>query len=152
MSDSWDPMDCSPPGSSVHGISQARVLEWFAISDSGIKLESLVSPALAGRFFTTVPTGKRITPLCKNWDVIDFYHYIKFQNIILSFIIIWCLYILQIDHHSKLLKLHPSPHIVTILRMCVCEMRTFKIYSFSKFQLYNTLCLNYTSYSFLGPL
>ena len=24
----WDPMDCSPPGSSVHGISQARVLEW----------------------------------------------------------------------------------------------------------------------------
>ena len=24
----WDPMDCSPPGSSVHGISQARILEW----------------------------------------------------------------------------------------------------------------------------
>ena len=27
-----DPMDCSPPGSSVHGIFQARVLEWVAIS------------------------------------------------------------------------------------------------------------------------
>ena len=27
-----DPRDCSPPGSSVHGISQARVLEWVAIS------------------------------------------------------------------------------------------------------------------------
>ena len=27
-------MDCSLPGSSVHGISQARVLEWFAISFS----------------------------------------------------------------------------------------------------------------------
>ena len=27
-----DPMDCSPPGSSVHGVSQARVLEWVAIS------------------------------------------------------------------------------------------------------------------------
>ena len=26
----WDPMDCSPPGSSVHGILQARVLEWVA--------------------------------------------------------------------------------------------------------------------------
>ena len=26
-----DPMDCSPPGSSVHGILQARVLEWIAI-------------------------------------------------------------------------------------------------------------------------
>ena len=29
-----DPMDCSLPGSSVHGISQARILEWFAISYS----------------------------------------------------------------------------------------------------------------------
>ena len=27
-----NPMDCSPPGSSVHGISQARVLEWVALS------------------------------------------------------------------------------------------------------------------------
>ena len=30
-----DPMDCSPPGSSVHGIFQARVLEWGAIALSG---------------------------------------------------------------------------------------------------------------------
>ena len=29
-----DPMDCSPPDSSVHGISQARVLEWVAIAFS----------------------------------------------------------------------------------------------------------------------
>ena len=29
-----DPMDCSPPGSSVHGILQARILEWVAISYS----------------------------------------------------------------------------------------------------------------------
>ena len=29
-----DPMDCSPPGSSVHGIFQARVLEWDAIAFS----------------------------------------------------------------------------------------------------------------------
>ena len=27
----WDPMDCGPPGSSVHGIFQARILEWVAI-------------------------------------------------------------------------------------------------------------------------
>ena len=27
-----DPVDCSPPGSSVHGILQARILEWVAIS------------------------------------------------------------------------------------------------------------------------
>ena len=37
-----DPMDCSPPGSSVHGIFQARVLEWGAIAFS--KFIPLVSP------------------------------------------------------------------------------------------------------------
>ena len=30
----FDPMDCSLPGSSVHGIFQARILEWLAISSS----------------------------------------------------------------------------------------------------------------------
>ena len=30
-----DPMDCSPPGSSVHGIFQARILEWVALPFSG---------------------------------------------------------------------------------------------------------------------
>ena len=33
-----DPMDCSLPGSSVHGIFQARVLEWGAIAVSGISV------------------------------------------------------------------------------------------------------------------
>ena len=55
-------MDCSPPGSSVHGIFQARILEWVAIPSSRgssqpmAELESLVSPALAGGFFTTSAT------------------------------------------------------------------------------------------------
>ena len=30
----WDPMDCSLPGSSIHGLFQARVLEWGAIAFS----------------------------------------------------------------------------------------------------------------------
>ena len=33
-----DPIDCSPPGSSVHGIFQARILEWVTISYSRIEL------------------------------------------------------------------------------------------------------------------
>ena len=51
-----DPMDCSPPGSSVQGIFQARILEWVPflspedLSDPGIIPTSLV---LAGRFFIT---------------------------------------------------------------------------------------------------
>ena len=54
-------MDCSPPGSPVHGILQARTLEWLPflppgdLPDPGIET---VSHALAGRFFTTEPPGK----------------------------------------------------------------------------------------------
>ena len=50
----FDPMICSPPTSSVHGISQARILEWH-IPDPGIEP---LSPGLAGGFFTTDPPGK----------------------------------------------------------------------------------------------
>ena len=56
-----NPMDCSPPGSSVHGISQARILEWVAISfsreSSQPRNQTHVS-CLADRFFTTEPPGK----------------------------------------------------------------------------------------------
>ena len=42
-----DPMDCSPPGSSVHGIFQARVLEWGAIAFSNIfSLNNVYSESL----------------------------------------------------------------------------------------------------------
>ena len=37
-----DPMDCSLPGSSVHGIFQARVLEWVAIAFSMTNLDSIL--------------------------------------------------------------------------------------------------------------
>ena len=37
-----DPMDCSPPGSSVHGILQARVLEWGAIAFSMTDLDRIL--------------------------------------------------------------------------------------------------------------
>ena len=59
-----NPMDCSPPGSSIHGIYQASILEWVAICSSqgssqpGIEPMSLASPALAGRFFATMPPGE----------------------------------------------------------------------------------------------
>ena len=59
-----DPVDRSPPGASVHGILQARTLEWVAMpscsvsSDPGIKLVSPATPALAGKFFTAEPLGR----------------------------------------------------------------------------------------------
>ena len=57
-----DPVDCRPPGSSVHGISQARILEWVAISISrdlsnpGIEPGS---PALQADTLTSEPPGKQ---------------------------------------------------------------------------------------------
>ena len=50
-----DPVDCSPPGSSVHGVLQARILEWVAIpfsrGSSQPRDQTLVS-CTADRFFT----------------------------------------------------------------------------------------------------
>ena len=58
-----DLMGCSPPGSSVHGILQARVLEWVAISFSGdlpypgFEPES---PTLQADSLPSEPPGKRV--------------------------------------------------------------------------------------------
>ena len=56
-----DPLDCSPCGSSVHGIFLARILELAAISfsrGSSWPKDWIWSPALVGSFFTTEPPGK----------------------------------------------------------------------------------------------
>ena len=60
----WNPLDCSPPGSSAHGISQARIVEWVATASSrGSSWPrdwthiSWISYT-AGEFFTAEPSGK----------------------------------------------------------------------------------------------
>ena len=64
LSDSCDPVDCSPPGSSVRGILQARMLEWVArpssrdLSDPGIELSC---PALQAGSLLIEPPGKPVT-------------------------------------------------------------------------------------------
>ena len=61
-----DPMDYSPPGSSVHGILQARILEWVPFPSPGdlpypaIEHRSLMSPTFAGGFFTISTTWGQI--------------------------------------------------------------------------------------------
>ena len=64
VSDSLTPYGMSRPGSSVHGISQARILEWVAISSSRgsswPKDRTCISgiSCIASEFFTTEPPGK----------------------------------------------------------------------------------------------
>ena len=50
----WDPMDCSPPSSSVHGILQARILEWVVIpvSRSSWPRDQTWISCIGGRVFT----------------------------------------------------------------------------------------------------
>ena len=55
--------DCSPPGSFLHGLVQARMLEWFAISFSRDLPRQWIepgSPGLAGRSFTTEQHGSLV--------------------------------------------------------------------------------------------
>ena len=56
-----DRVDCSRPDFSGQGMVPARILEWVAISSSrrcSNPMTELMSPALAGGFFTTEPPGK----------------------------------------------------------------------------------------------
>ena len=73
VSDSLWPLDCSPPGSSVRGILQARILEWVAISfsrgSSRPRDQTLVS-CIAGRSLPSEPPGKttfRKVPTKPRW-------------------------------------------------------------------------------------
>ena len=69
-----NPMDCSLPGFFVHGISQARILEWLPfpsagnLPDPGIKLEFPLTLALPGKILTTKPPGNTLQhfrlPIC----------------------------------------------------------------------------------------
>ena len=59
-----DPMNCSPPGSSIHGVLQARILEWVAmpsdLPNPGIKP---VSPAVPTLQADSLPLSHRESPL-----------------------------------------------------------------------------------------
>ena len=71
-----DPMDCSPPGSSVHGISQIRILEWLAIPfsrGSSWPRDWTQVSCIAGRFFTIWTTREVLTVV----RILQIYKYLK---------------------------------------------------------------------------
>ena len=74
-----NPMDCSPPGSTVHEIVQARILEWFAISfsrgSSQPRVWTLVS-CTAGRFFTDWATREA----CRNYNKLLKIYFTNLKN------------------------------------------------------------------------
>ena len=57
-----DPMDCSLPGSSIHGIFQARVLEWVAIAFSNVQFSSVQFSSVAQSCLTVCDPMNPSTP------------------------------------------------------------------------------------------
>ena len=73
-----DPMDCSPPGSSVHGILQARILKWVAflfLRGSSQSRDRTWVSCIAGRFFTTESPGLKcfINAVSSTWKTLSFW-------------------------------------------------------------------------------
>ena len=81
-----DLMDCSPPGSSVHGILQARAPEWAAMPSSRGSswprkwTQISCNSCIAGRFFATQPPRKPIFPkdmeVMMGWELGPFLQFI----------------------------------------------------------------------------
>ena len=69
-----DPMDCSPPGSSIHGIFQARILQWGAIAFSPLR-DRLPELTLSGQMASVRANGK--------WILYDF-----LKNVFILFLLI----------------------------------------------------------------
>ena len=85
----YDPMDCSPPGSSVHGILQARILEWVAMPFSRGIFPAQGSNQVShttGRFFTVWATReahKRSKNLTSNKLILQFETWIVGQYLLM---------------------------------------------------------------------
>ena len=97
-----DPRDSSPPGSSVHGIFQARVLEWVAIAFSNIYPRQSVitkdtcTPIFISALFTIARTWKQPRcPLTEEWIKKQWYIYtmeysVQFSSVAQSWILCNC--------------------------------------------------------------
>ena len=91
-------MDCSPPGFSVHRISQARILEWVSIyssrGSSQPRDQTRISCVSGDGFFTTEPPGKSIYVYIQVCVYVYIYTY---ACIIINFTYV---YIQMLGHHA----------------------------------------------------
>ena len=87
MSDSLWPMNCCPPGSSVHGMLQAIILEWVATFSSrgssqprNLTYFSCIC-CIADEFFTAEPRGSSSenNTFFKNGSIVDLLHCVSFR-------------------------------------------------------------------------
>ena len=70
-----DPLSCSPPGSSVHGIFQTRILEWAAFPPSGDCPNPGIKPQSPALQADSLLLSHQGSPTCNIWSSIMNFHY-----------------------------------------------------------------------------
>ena len=138
-------MDCSPPGSSVHGTLQARILEWLPCPPPGSSQprdRTFVS-CIAGRFFTTESPGKPLKACCIHviLYVGKSLYYISFSRYLCSEICI-LRYIFIVNYFPFISPLYYSLDLILLLFLflIMSVWYAFFIYLFFNFILF----LNFT--------
>ena len=102
MSNSWQPVDCSPPSSSVHGILQARILEWVAISfsrGSSQPRDRTQASHIAGRCFNLCTTREAL----KYKNTVSQKTYYRDTELLYNIVVVFAIY-----WHESALGVHVS--------------------------------------------
>ena len=110
-----DPKDCSPPGSSVHRILQARILEWVAIPfsrGSSWPRDRTHFSCIGGRFYTFWATREAHSP---GWLVLFFY-----LQPLTSWAPTVCYTPLTVPHFINILGLSSPPDLSEAPQLCTC--------------------------------
>ena len=115
-------MDCSLPGSSVHGIIQARILEWIAVpssSGSSPPRDQTCTSCIAGTFFTPEPPGK---PLEHSMSLYSLRHFCQIYPYVFHFLNVMkmILKIVSVSIYSLLVNKYTSLKISTL---CSANLR-----------------------------
>ena len=102
MSDSCDLMGCSPPGSSVHGIFQSRILKWVAISlprgSSRPRSPTWVF-CTADRFFTDWANREAHTQLLPIYIwILNFFYFLALWNLFRLLLVPMCCVLCSFSH------------------------------------------------------
>ena len=80
-----NPMDCSPPGFSVHGILQARILEWVAVSFSRESSNPGIEPASPELWADSLPSEPPGKPNFSKLDAPYFLFQVSLLHIVMLF-------------------------------------------------------------------
>ena len=87
-------MDCNPPGSSVHGISQAKILEWIAIPFSSDLPDPEIKPGSPALQVASLPSeppeklSKKISSKMRSGQILDIY----FKECTVNKVFFFCLF------------------------------------------------------------